>query len=48
MCNKFKSQAVIKDFFDSLNPEDVMTKYRETSATNHKITLRNIPEDQWP
>jgi len=45
-CTKFRNQAVLKDFFDSLSPEDVMTAYPETSVTNHKITLRNIPEVQ--
>ena len=45
-CTKFKIQAVLNDFFDSLSPEDVMTAYSETSVTNHNLTLRNISEEQ--
>jgi len=46
MVTKFKSQAVLKDIFDGLNPEDMITVYPETSVTNSKLTLRNIPEEQ--
>ena len=45
-CTECKSPAVLKDLFDSLSPEDMMTAYPETSVISHKLTLHNIPEEQ--